>query len=62
VKFYPCTRPELFWISECKGTENIKAHRSSSAAANAIFATTEKTKGFSPLGKNPYIKTSIFFR
>jgi hypothetical protein len=46
-----------FW---CKGTENIKAHRSSSAAANVIFATTEKTKGFSPNGKNPYIKILYF--
>jgi hypothetical protein len=48
--------------SDGKGRQKINAHRSSSADAKKKNATTEKTKGFSPIGKNPYLKIPIFFR
>ena len=36
-----------------KGRVIINAHSESSAVAEKKTATTEKTKGFSPIGKNP---------
>jgi hypothetical protein len=46
----------------CKGRQNINACLSPSVDADNKSATTEKTKGFSPIGKNPYIKIPQIFR
>ena len=49
-------------FSECKFRQNINARLSPSVDTDNKSTTTEKTKGFSPIGKNPYIKTPKIFR
>lgn len=45
-----------------KGRYYSNAHLNPSVDTDNKSATTEKTKGFSPIGKNPYIKIPKIFR
>ena len=58
---YPHMAPQISGL-RCEVTNYTKAHEVSSADADNISATTEKTKGLLPIGKNPYIKIAKIFR
>ena len=52
----------FFVFRRCKGRHKNNALLVPSVDENTKKATTEKTKGFSPIGKNPYNKIPKFFR
>lgn len=49
-------------VCDGKGKIYFNAHWIPSVDAEGLIATTEKKKGFLPIGKNPYLKIPIFFR